>query len=189
MRFTLEPSPAGGFHVRLHGIAAPLSHHDTEEEAERHRLAYERGAGAPPAGEIADLPDGSEVLIRPVRPQDKPLFAAGWERFGEESRYRRFMGYKTAPLEGELDAWQGRGLGGALLRRRKRRATANGITTFRASLLTGNRSMLHLFERLGAVRIRAVEGGVMEIDVELPVEESRTLLRSAATGHVGHSHS
>jgi GNAT superfamily N-acetyltransferase len=230
VRFTVEPSPAGGFHVRLAGVAAPISRHDTEDEAERRRLVYEQAP--PPGGEIVDLPDGSEVMVRPVRPEDKPLFMAGWEHFGEESRYRRFMGYKsrltareldfftdldhvdheaigaTALRTGEglgvarymrlrgrpdaaeaavavIDAWQGRGLGGVLLRRLCRRATANGIHTFRASLLTGNRSMLHLFERLGAVAVRDIDAGVMEIDVELPVAETDTLLRTAATGHVG----
>ncbi len=44
--------------------------------------------------------------------------------------------------------------------------------------------MLHLFERLGRVAVRDREGGTMEIDVELPVEDAPTLLRSAATGHV-----
>jgi GNAT superfamily N-acetyltransferase len=231
MRFTVEPSPAGGFHVRLAGTAAPLSHHDTEEEANARRQAYERGAGEPARGELVDLPDGSEVLVRPVRPEDKPLFVAGWQHFGEESRYRRFMGYKTAlspreleffteldhvdhealgafdPRTGEglgvarymrnadrpdsaeaavavIDAWQGRGLGGVLLRRLCRRATANGISTFTASLLTGNKGMLRLFERLGAVRTRGLDAGVMEIDVELPIGDAKTLLRTAATGHV-----
>ena len=232
MRFTIEPSPSGGFAVRMDGVAAPLSRHDTEEEAEAHRLAYERGAAAPVPGEIVDLPDGSEVKVRQVRPEDKPLFLAGWERFGEESRYRRFMGYKTRLTTRELefftdldhvdheaigatalrtgeglgvarymrlpdrpdtaeaavaviDAWQGRGLGGVLLKRLCRRATANGILRFRASLLTGNRSMLRLFERLGEVEVRGVDAGVMGIDVELPVEKMETVLRSAATGHVG----
>jgi hypothetical protein len=32
--------------------------------------------------------------------------------------------------------------------------------------------------------VRGIEGGTMEIDVELPVGEARTLLRSSATGHV-----
>jgi GNAT superfamily N-acetyltransferase len=232
MRFTVEPSPAGGYHVRMAGSDRPLSHHDTEEEAEARRLAYERGAGEPARGDLVELPDGSEVLIRPVGPGDKELFTAGWERFGEESRYRRFMGHKAALTRRELeffteldhvdhealgaiaprtreglgvarylrnpgrpetaeaavaviDAWQGRGLGGVLLRRLCRRASANGIHTFTASLLTGNRSMLHLFGRLGTVETRALEGGVMEIDVSLPVDDADVLLRSAATGHVG----
>ena len=40
------------------------------------------------------LRDGSRVLIRPVQPADKALFAESWEHFGEESRYRRFLGAK-----------------------------------------------------------------------------------------------
>ena len=32
--------------------------------------------------------------MRQVGPEDKPLFVAGWERFGEASRLRRFMGVK-----------------------------------------------------------------------------------------------
>ena len=42
------------------------------------------------------LRDGSQVLIRPVRPDDKPLFVAGFEQLSEESRYLRFMGHKKA---------------------------------------------------------------------------------------------
>ena len=38
-----------------------------------------------PEEEVA-LRDGSRVLIRPVRPDDKELFTRSWERFGEESR-------------------------------------------------------------------------------------------------------
>jgi hypothetical protein len=50
MRFYVEPSPAGGYHVKLDGSPAPISHHDTEEEAEARRQAYARGAafGAAP---------------------------------------------------------------------------------------------------------------------------------------------
>jgi GNAT superfamily N-acetyltransferase len=44
--------------------------------------------------EAVTLRDGSRVLVRPVRGEDKPLFTAAWERFGPESRYRRFMGPK-----------------------------------------------------------------------------------------------
>jgi L-amino acid N-acyltransferase YncA len=230
MDFTVEPSPAGGYHVRMEGSAAPLSHHDTLEEAEARIAAYLRGA-AQPRGELVDLPDGSEVLVRPVTPDDKPLFAAAWEGFGEESRYRRFMVAKNHLSSRELahftevdhvdheaivaldprtggglgvaryvrnrdrpttaeaavavvDDWQGRGLGGVLLRRLSARAKANGIDAFTASLFTDNRSMMRLFERLGRVEVRDIEGGTMEIDVELRVDDMRTLLRSAATGHV-----
>jgi RimJ/RimL family protein N-acetyltransferase len=48
------------------------------------------------------LRDGAAVLIRPVQPEDKQLFVAGWEQFGEESRYRRFMGAKDSLSADEL---------------------------------------------------------------------------------------
>jgi GNAT superfamily N-acetyltransferase len=188
MRFTVEPSPAGGYHVRLLGSDAPLSHHDTEEEAETRRRAYERGAGEP-RGELVDLPDGSEVVVRPVDPD---AFGAFDPRSGAGlgvARYTRNPEHpeSAAAAVAVTDTWQGRGIGSELLRRLCRRATEDGVRTFTASLLTRDRSMLALFERLGAVKTRSSEGGVMEIDVEVPVDEVAVLLRSAATGHVGHA--
>jgi GNAT superfamily N-acetyltransferase len=97
MRFYVEPSPAGGWFVKLAGSDAPVSRHDTEEEALARRDAYQVGAAASPAtGENLRLRDGSHVLVRPVRPDDKPLFVAGFERLSDESRYLRFMGHKKA---------------------------------------------------------------------------------------------
>jgi RimJ/RimL family protein N-acetyltransferase len=37
------------------------------------------------------LRDGSEVLIRPIRPEDKEALLRGFERLSPESRYRRFL--------------------------------------------------------------------------------------------------
>ena len=235
MRFNIEPSPSGGYFVRLAGVDAPVSRHDTEDEAEAAASAYERGVRDNRVGDLQRLPDGAEVLVRAVRPEDKPLFARGWERFGDESRYRRFMGVKQKlstselsffteidhidheaigaldPETGEglgvaryvrdlerphaadaavsvVDAWQGRGLGGLLLRRLCHRAAQNGIRVFTAELLTSNHTMLHLFEKLGTVRVTGREGAELYIDVELQVSDSPTLelaLRSAATGHIG----
>src|SRR5687768_7659943 len=102
MRFSVEPSPAGGYFVRLAGVDAPVSRHDTEEEAEAAAASYGRGARETPTGDVVRLRDGGEVLIRPVRAEDKPLFAQGWQRFGEESRYRRFMGAKRRLSTREL---------------------------------------------------------------------------------------
>ncbi len=188
------------------------------------------------ADEAVILRDGSRVLVRPVRPDDKELFIRGWQRFGEESRYRRFMGAKGRlttselaffteidhvdhealgaldPATGEglavaryvreparphaaeaavavIDAMQGRGVGSVLLRRLCYRAAQNGISCFTAHLLTSNQSMLRLFEKLGRVTVTSREGIETAIDVELQVADSPTLelmLRSAATGHVGH---
>ena len=100
MRFLVEPSPAGGWVVKLAGHDAPVSRHDTEEEAHARAEAYRRGASG--EGERVALRDGSEVVIRPVAPEDKPLFVAGWERFGETSRLRRFMGVKQRLSTEEL---------------------------------------------------------------------------------------
>jgi GNAT superfamily N-acetyltransferase len=95
MRFYVEPSPSGGYFVKLRGSDAPVSRHDTEEEALARRDAYQVGASKEPStGENLRLRDGSHVLVRAVRPDDKPLFVAGFERLSEESRYLRFMGYK-----------------------------------------------------------------------------------------------
>lgn len=54
-------------------------------------------------GEHVRLRDGARVLVRPVRPEDRPLFVAGFERMSEESRYRRFLSHKKKLSERELD--------------------------------------------------------------------------------------
>jgi hypothetical protein len=43
VRCYVEPSPAGGYVVRLRGEPVPISRHDTEEEAEAAAAAYNRG--------------------------------------------------------------------------------------------------------------------------------------------------
>jgi hypothetical protein len=43
LRFYIERSPAGGYRVKARGVDAPISRHDTEEEAEARRGAYARG--------------------------------------------------------------------------------------------------------------------------------------------------
>jgi RimJ/RimL family protein N-acetyltransferase len=234
MRLWVVAWPSGGYVVRADGSAMPLSRHDTEEEAQEHLARYERGlARAAQEGRLVTLRDGSEVRVRPVRPEDKPLFVAGWERFGETSRYARFMGMKQKlttrelaffteldqddhaaigaiePRSGDglgvaryvrdparpdsaeaavavIDAWQGRGLGGVLLRALCAHAADHGVARFTASLFTANAAMLRAFQRLGTVRVRAVEAGTMSIDIALPVAGPgmRAALRSAATGHV-----
>ncbi len=46
------------------------------------------------------LRDGSEIVLRPVRPADKTLLAEGFARLSAESRYRRFL----APMPELTDA-------------------------------------------------------------------------------------
>ena len=97
MRCFVEPSPAGGYFVRLRGEPAPVSHHDTEEEAEAAAAAYERGLAREDTVEHVTLRDGSEALIRAVRPEDKPLFVAGWKHLSGESVRKRFLQTRPRP--------------------------------------------------------------------------------------------
>jgi GNAT superfamily N-acetyltransferase len=233
VRCYVEPSPAGGYFVRMRGEAAPLSRHDTEEEAEAAAAAYQRGLDrVEQASELVVLRDGSEVLVRPVRAEDKPLFVAGWAELSDETVYRRFLQSRDPLSVSELalfteldhvdheaigaladgrgvgvaryvrdaerphaaeaaivvvDAWQGRGLGGKLLRRLCARATANHIRVFTATLLASNEAMLSLLASLGEVVVRRRDGAAIEIDVELPVElpTLEHVLREAAKQEPG----
>ena len=49
-----------------------------------------------------ELSDGTELLIRPIRPSDKALLAAGLTRLSEVSRQRRFLSPKTRFTAAEL---------------------------------------------------------------------------------------
>jgi RimJ/RimL family protein N-acetyltransferase len=74
------------------------------------------------------------------------------------------------PGGGELallveDAWQGRGLGTAMLRRLGSLAQARGLAELRAHVLPGNRRMLGVFERAGLTGRRTFEEGVVRVSV------------------------
>jgi GNAT superfamily N-acetyltransferase len=45
-----------------------------------------------PAGELITLPDGGELLVRPLTPADAPELMRGLEHLSPRSRYRRFLG-------------------------------------------------------------------------------------------------
>ena len=64
------------------------------------------------------------------------------------------------------DAWQGRGLGRAMLARLTRRARANGIRHGRALVLAQNAPALRLLATLGDHRTSR-NGHVLEVDVDL----------------------
>ena len=46
MRFYVEQAPKGSWRVMLHGSDAPVSEHDTEEEARERLASYLRGVAA-----------------------------------------------------------------------------------------------------------------------------------------------
>jgi GNAT superfamily N-acetyltransferase len=52
--------------------------------------------------ETVTLRDGSEALLRLVRPEDKPLLLDGFERMSPESRYYRFFTSKERLSEADL---------------------------------------------------------------------------------------
>jgi RimJ/RimL family protein N-acetyltransferase len=88
-----------------------------------------------------------------------------------------------------VDAWQGRGLGSALLARLSERAAEAGIDYFTAEVLAENRTMLALLPSLGQVETESF-GPVVTNRVEL-VEPSRQpapdildLLAAAARGDI-----
>jgi RimJ/RimL family protein N-acetyltransferase len=55
-----------------------------------------------PHEQIVALRDGSRVLIRPIRAEDKDALADGLTRLSSESRYRRFLRPVTSLNEREL---------------------------------------------------------------------------------------
>ncbi|UGQ09351.1 GNAT family N-acetyltransferase [Yinghuangia sp. ASG 101] len=74
------------------------------------------------------------------------------------------------PGSGELallveDAWQGRGLGTAMLRRLGSLARARGMAELRAHVLPGNGRMLGVFDRAGLTGRRRFAEGVVRVSV------------------------
>ena len=51
---------------------------------------------------VARLPDGSPLYVRPIRPDDKGLLAAGLAQLSEESRHKRFLGAKPRFTDADL---------------------------------------------------------------------------------------
>jgi GNAT superfamily N-acetyltransferase len=51
---------------------------------------------------LTRLADGAPIYIRQIRPDDKPLLAAGLEQLSEASRYKRFLAPKHRFTDAEL---------------------------------------------------------------------------------------
>jgi GNAT superfamily N-acetyltransferase len=188
VRFHVERSPSGAWFVKLAGHDAPVSRHDSEEEAIERRDAYARGA-ARRDGELVTLRDGSEIRVRPVRPEDKPQILQAFEGLGAGSRYRRFLGVKkqlsTAELArftevdhsdhealGAVDPQTGDGIGVARYVRLgdRREAAEAAVTVVDAWQGKGVGSVL--LERLAA---RAREEGIREFTATL-LSDNRAVL-------------
>jgi GNAT superfamily N-acetyltransferase len=88
-----------------------------------------------------------------------------------------------------VDAWQGRGLGSALLARLSERALEVGVRYFTAEILAENRTMLALLPALGRVET-AQDGPVVSARVRIdepprqPAADLPDLLLAAARGEI-----
>jgi RimJ/RimL family protein N-acetyltransferase len=75
------------------------------------------------------------------------------------------------PESGEIavtvdDGWHGRGIGTALLDRLLTEAERHGVRRFTADVLAENRPMLRMIWRLGEIRRRELDHGVLTIEFE-----------------------
>jgi GNAT superfamily N-acetyltransferase len=66
-----------------------------------------------------------------------------------------------------LEAWQGRGVGKALMRGLAERARQEGVSRFTALMLAHNSPMRHLLAELGPIRVLSRDGGSVELAVDL----------------------
>ncbi len=82
------------------------------------------------------------------------------------------------------DDWQHRGLGRALLERLVVRARAQGISRFTALVHADNRRALELLAEIGPTS-RSLEGGLVELDIELPEERLGVALAAALRAAAG----
>ena len=207
MRFRVEPAPQGGYRVMLEGVHAPVSVHDTEEEARERLAAYARGVAAAeaptaetgvPRGERVTLRDGSEVIVRPLEPEDRPLLLEGFTRLGRQSRYQRFLGFKkrlsTDELEflteidhvqheavAAMDPRSGRGVGVARFVRERRDGPVAEAAVAVVDAWQRNGLGWVLLERLAA---RAREVGVQQFSASLLVENRAMLALFARLGRI-----
>jgi RimJ/RimL family protein N-acetyltransferase len=89
-----------------------------------------------------------------------------WGRIIGVARY-----FRVAPSTAEVafvveDAYQGRGIGGHLMRHLRELALANGVTVFVAEVLSDNTAMFRLLNKVGPTRMRR-DRGVCEVEVDI----------------------
>jgi GNAT superfamily N-acetyltransferase len=172
--------------------------------------------------DVWHLPDGRRVLLRPMLPQDEPLFDAFVPGLAPRSRLQRFHApmaaltagslarltrvdhrehvaliasvfgdgvetgiaearYCTEPAPGEApeagsaefavavaDDWQGRGIGGRLMRALLEAAGAAGVERLHGDLMADNTAMVALSRSLGArIRRHPTEPWLLRAEIAL----------------------
>ena len=116
VRFRVEPSPSGGYVVRLEGEDRPVSRFDTEEEADewvaRHAPAPASERPARPRSRrphFAGLADGTQLIVRAPAAGDPPQ-ARGAAIVAEHPATRRAVGAAGGVAEWTASDWAGRGV-------------------------------------------------------------------------------
>ena len=163
-------------HVTLPG-GAPLAIRPIEPADRRHleqglerlspRSRYLRFLA--PTDELSDRQ--LTYLTTPDHRRHEALIAAD-PATGDGVGVARYVVVAGEPPTAEIavtvaDAWQGRGVGSALLRRLAARARDNGIVRFSGLILAENEPMLRLMAALGPVVSRTTQRGTIELVVEL----------------------
>ena len=85
---------------------------------------------------------------------------ARFVRFGDDQEV-------AEPAIAVLDAYQNKGLGGILFRRLMAAAQERGIKRFHGSMLSGNKSMMHLLHSVAQRICFDYQGGVFEFEMPL----------------------
>jgi RimJ/RimL family protein N-acetyltransferase len=144
--------------------------------------------------DLPELPDDLLHAAVQVDHTDQEALVALPPRSAEivgECRYVRLADQPDTADVGAavVDAWQGRGLGSALLTRLSERALEAGIEYFTAHILAENRTALALLPALGRVETESA-GPVVTARVELAEpprpagQEFLELLKAAARGDI-----
>lgn len=145
---------------------------------------------------LAPTPKLSEGTVRylvEIDHRNHEALIAVDERCNEGVGVARYVRDPARPDAAEVavtvvDDWQGRGLGTLLLEGITMRAREEGVDTFTALMLAGNREMMDLLGRLGAVRVVDRAAGIVEVEVHLPAigvtPELRKLIRLAAASDI-----
>jgi RimJ/RimL family protein N-acetyltransferase len=143
---------------------------------------------------MPELPEATLKTAVEVDHVDHEALVAVPEQSAEIVGECRFIRLPDQPDTAEVgvtvvDAWQGRGLGSALLERLSERAVEAGIEYFTAEVLAENRTMLALLPGLGHVETES-RGPVVSARVELaepsrqPGPDLLDLLTAAARGDI-----
>lgn len=111
---------------------------------------------------------------------------------GEGIGVARYVRSHEDPSVAELavavvDDWQGLGVGSRLVSELADRARDEGVTSFSATVLAENDTMLKLLEELGRMRVIQRELGTVELTVDLKeggLARLRRLMRSVAAGQL-----